>query len=87
MGPRAPYLHKRSRPSLSLPCTAVSACSENPSATASRCLPVTRRRHLKGAFNVTSSELAPMDLQANDNWWNGASVIDVEKPLTSLVSP
>jgi hypothetical protein len=35
-GPRAPYLHRRSRPCRSLPCTAVSACSENPAPTATR---------------------------------------------------
>ena len=35
-GPRAPYRARRSSPCLSLPCTHVSACSENPCATATR---------------------------------------------------
>ncbi len=36
LGPRAPYRANRSSPSLSLACTTVSACNENPSATATR---------------------------------------------------
>ena len=44
-------------------------------------------RTIANAFNVTAAELSAMDLQANDNWWNGASAIDAGKPLTGLVTP